>query len=219
MSETTQRDHLHMFDDDLQALARRNYQGGMPIELLSDAYLFEEHGNYFHTVDGRFAKIWRIQGTSGSILSNDELFSVCAAFGEALNKYPGGSSGQFIRHTHRDIRGVMGLYSSKLDKDLGEFETALADSIINRQFNAAVSPDGFFAKLSTAELDQMREDALQALHDEESDDVRENVTTAINREINEGRYPYVSSFYLVFMWEPQYMFGKFIDKTLSLIHI
>ena len=41
MSETTQRDHLHMFDDDLQALARRNYQGGMPIELLSDAYLFE----------------------------------------------------------------------------------------------------------------------------------------------------------------------------------
>ena len=34
MSETTQRDHLHMFDDDLQALARRNYQGGMPIELL-----------------------------------------------------------------------------------------------------------------------------------------------------------------------------------------
>lgn len=213
MSETTQRDHLHMFDDDLQALARRNYQGGMPIELLSDAYLFEEHGNYFHTVDGRFAKIWRIQGTSGSILSNDELFSVCAAFGEALNKYPGGSSGQFIRHTHRDIRGVMGLYSSKLDKDLGEFETALADSIINRQFNAAVSPDGFFAKLSTAELDQMREDALQALHDEESDDVRENVTTAINREINEGRYPYVSSFYLVFMWEPQYMFGKFIDKT------
>ena len=51
MSETTQRDHLHMFDDDLQALARRNYQGGMPIELLSDAYLFEEHGNYFHTVD------------------------------------------------------------------------------------------------------------------------------------------------------------------------
>ena len=73
MSETTQRDHLHMFDDDLQALARRNYQGGMPIELLSDAYLFEEHGNYFHTVDGRFAKIWRIQGTSGSILSNDCL--------------------------------------------------------------------------------------------------------------------------------------------------
>ncbi len=62
MTETTQRDQLHLFDSDLQALARRNYQGGMPIELLSDAYLFEEHGCYFHTVDGRFAKIWRIQG-------------------------------------------------------------------------------------------------------------------------------------------------------------
>lgn len=213
MSDTTQRDHLHLFDTDLEALARRNYQGGMPIELLSDAYLFEEHGNYFHTVDGRFAKIWRIQGASGAILNNDELFSVCASFGEALNKYPNGSSGQFIRHTHRDIRGVMGHYASKLDPDLGEFESALADSIINRQYNAAISPNGFFAKLSTAELDLMRKDALLALADEEADDVRENVTTAIQREINEGRYPYVTSFYLIFMWEPQYMFGKFIDKT------
>lgn len=212
MSETTQREHLHLFDTDLQALARRNYQGGMPIELLSDAYLFEENGNYFHTVDGRFAKIWRIQGASGAMLNNDELHGVCSSFGEALNKYPNGSSGQFIRHTHRDIRGVMGHYASKLDPDLGEFESALADSILNRQYTAAVSPNGFFAKLTTAELEIMRKDALSALEDQE-DDVRENVTTAIQREINEGRYPYMTSFYLVFMWEPAYMFGKFIDKT------
>nr|WP_192963357.1 FtsK/SpoIIIE domain-containing protein [Pseudomonas fluorescens]CEK42165.1 IncF plasmid conjugative transfer pilus assembly protein TraC [Pseudomonas fluorescens SBW25] len=213
MSATTQRDHLHLFDNDLQALARRNYQGGMPIQLLSDAYLFEDHGNYFHTVDGRFAKIWRIQGAAGSMLNNEELHEVCAAFGEALNKYPNGSSGQFMRHTHRDIRGVMGHYASNLDQDLGEFESALADSILNRQYAAAVSPNGFFAKLTTAELEIMRQDALSALDDQEADDVRENVTTAIQREINEGRYPYMSTFYLVFMWEPQYMFGKFIDKT------
>lgn len=213
MSDTTQRDHLHLFDTDLQALARRNYQGGMPIELLSDAYLFEEDGNYFHTVDGRFAKIWRIQGSTGSGLNNDDLHGVCASFGQALNKYPNGSSGQFIRHTHRDIRGVMGHYSSKLDADLDEFERGLADSIVHRQYNAAISPNGFFAKLTPVELNRMREQALSALNDEESDDVRANVTTAIQREINEGRYPYVTSFYLIFMWEPQYMFGKFIDKT------
>ncbi|WP_165792947.1 hypothetical protein [Pseudomonas amygdali] len=213
MSETTQRDELHMFDTDLQALARRGYQGGMPIELLSDAYLFEEDGCYFHTVDGRFAKIWRIQGASGAMLNNDQLHGVCDAFGEALNKYPYGSCGQFVRHTHRDIRGVMGHYADNLDQDLGEFEHALADSIIERQYGAATAPNGFFAKLTPATLEKMREAALADLDNEESDDVRANVSTAIHREINEGRYPYVTSFYLIFMWEPQYMFGKFIDKT------
>nr|WP_134331702.1 hypothetical protein [Pseudomonas sp. HS-2] len=213
MTETTQLDHLHLYDTDLQALARRNYQGGMPIELLSDAYLFEEHGCYFHTVDGRFAKIWRIQGADGAMLNNEELHAVCTSFGEALNKFPYGSSGQFIRHTHRDIRGLMSHYASNLDSDLGEFESALADSIIKRQYNAAIAPNGFFAKLSPATLEKMRADALSALENEEDDDVRANVSNAIQREINEGRYPFISNYYLIFMWEPEYMFGKFIDQT------
>jgi hypothetical protein len=213
MSETLQRDQLHIFDSDLQALARRNYQGGMPIELLSDAYLFEEEGCYFHTVDGRFAKIWRVQGADGAMLNNDELHAVCASFGEALNKFPYGSCGQFIRHTHRDIRGLMNHYSDNLDTDLGEFENALADSILKRQFNAAVSPNGFFAKLNSATMEKMRAAALSELDNEEDDDVRANVSNAIQREINEGKFPYLSSYYLIFMWEPQYMFGKFIDKS------
>ena len=213
MTETTQLDHLHLYDTDLQALARRNYQGGMPIELLSDAYLFEEHGCYFHTVDGRFAKIWRIQGADGAMLNNEELHAVCTSFGEALNKFPYGSSGQFIRHTNRDIRGLMSNYANNLDTDLGEFESALADSIIKRQYNAAISPNGFFAKLSSATLEKMRAEAMSALDNEENDDVRANVSNAIQREINEGRYPFISNYYLVFMWEPDYMFGKFIDQT------
>lgn len=213
MNQTQQRDHLHLYDTDLQALARRNYQGGMPIELLSDAYVFEEKGCYFHTVDGRFAKIWRIDGVNGAMLNNEQLHGVCASFAEALNKYPAGSSGQFIRHTHRDIRGVMDHYANNLDSDLGEFEHAIAASIMDRQYNAAVSPNGFFAKLNSATLDKMREAAMSELENEEDDDVRANVSTAIQREINEGRYPFMANHYLIFMWEPQYMFGKFIDKT------
>ena len=213
MSESSQRDHLHLFDSDLDALARRNYQGGMPIELLSDAYLFEEHGCYFHTVDGRFAKIWRVEGVAGALLNNEQLHDVCADFGDALNKFPYGSSGQFIRHVHRDIRGVMNHYANNLDKDLEEFESALASSFLARQYDAAISPNGFFAKLGTDTLKKMREDAMSELATEEDDNVRENVSIAINRDINEGRFPYMTSHYLIFMWEPEYMFGKFIDKT------
>lgn len=32
---------LHLYDSELAGLARRNYQGGMPIQLLSDAFLYE----------------------------------------------------------------------------------------------------------------------------------------------------------------------------------
>lgn len=216
MSKTHQRDTLHLYDDDLQALSRRGYQGGMPIELLSDGYVFEEDGCYFHTVDGRFAKIWRIQGQNGSTLNNEQLHGVTASFGEALNKFPGGSSGQFIRHTHRDIRRVMDFYAQNLDKNLDEFETALAESMLERQYNAAISPNGFFAKLDSAALTKMREEALSELNEVEDEDVRANVATSIQRELNEGRFPYLSNHYLIFMWEPQYMFGKFIDSAWSL---
>jgi hypothetical protein len=212
MSNSTQQDHLHLYDTDLQALARRNYQGGMPIELLSDAYLFEENGNYFHTVDGRFAKIWQMNGVDAGLLTNDELHGVCRAFGDVLNKFPYGCSGQFVRHTHRDIRDRMTHYENNLDPDLGEFELALAKSILKRQYSAAVSPNGFFTKLGDATLKMMRESALSGLEHEEDDDVRSNVSTSIQREINEGRFPYMSNNYVIFMWEPEYMFGKFIDK-------
>ncbi|MFL1449108.1 VirB4 family type IV secretion system protein [Pseudomonas tritici] len=213
MSETTQREYLHLHDNDLEALARRNYQGGMPIELLSDAFLFEENGNYFHTVDGRFAKIWRIVGQDCSLLGNDELHGLCAAFGDALNKFPYGSSGQYIRHIHRDIRPVMNHYAENLDDDLGEFETALANSFLERQYNAAVSPNGFFTKLTPATLQKVRNDAISALGEEPDEDVRAHVSTSIQREINEGKFPFMTNHYLVFMWEPSYMFGKFFDKT------
>lgn len=216
MSTTTKKkaqkqiDTLHLFDTDLQALCRRGYQGGMPIELLSDVYLYEEHGKYFHTVDGRFAKIWRIGGVDASLMNNDDLFGICGALGDVLNKYPANSSGQFIRHTHRDIRPFMELYRQNLNPDMDEFETAIAESIMDRQYSAGVASNGFFAKLSPAHMKIMREDALSELSGLD-DDVRSKVSETISREINEGRYPFVSQFYLVLMWEPSYLFGKFLD--------
>ena len=75
----------------------RGYPGGHPIELLSDAYLYEENGTYFHTVDGRMARVWRISGADASVLDNDTLYGVASLFEDALNKYPEASSGQFIR--------------------------------------------------------------------------------------------------------------------------
>ncbi len=206
-----QTDTLHLFDSELQGLCRRGFQGGMPIELLSDGYLFEENGNYFHTVDGRFAKIWKLAGIDASILNNDQLFGVSDGLADALNRYPEGSSGQFIRHTHRDIRSVMETYAAGIPENTSEFGRAIAQSILDRQYNAAIAANGFFAKLSSAMIEKMRQDAI-AEAESYDEDVRGNVTSAIQMELNEGRFPYITDFYLIFLWEPGYLFGKFIDS-------
>lgn len=210
-AETTQTDFLHLHDAELEALARRGYQGGMPIELMSDAYLYEDNGAYFHTVSGRFAKIWKLSPVDASLLNNEDLFGTAHAFGEALNRFPEGSCGQFIRHTHRDIRSWMDFYESGLRKDADEFSKAISDSILDRQYGAALSPNGFFAKLTDSVVAEMRKAALEELN-ADSEEVAP-VSNAIKAEIDQGRYPYVSDCYLVFIWEPSYMFGKFIDKT------
>jgi type IV secretory pathway VirB4 component len=203
---------LHLYDSTLEGLARRGYQGGMPIELLSDAFVYESNGAYFHTVDGRFAKIWRVSGIDHSLASEDDFNAISQSFGDVLNKFPEGSSGQFIRHTHRDIRNRLNLFRSGLDAESGEFAMEIADSIVKRQSDAAVHPNGFFSKLSTSMIEKMEKDMLDEMDDV---DVREQASIAIHRELREGRYPFLTDLYMVFYWTPEYMFGKLIDSTLK----
>ncbi|WP_409286792.1 VirB4 family type IV secretion system protein [Pseudomonas guariconensis] len=206
---------IHLFDSELEGLARRGYQGGMPIQLLSDAFVYEKNGRYFHTIDGRFARIWKIAGVDVSLMNDDKAAGVTACLGDVLNKYPPGSSGQFLRHTHRDIRNIIGLYKDTIHKDADAFAMATAQSIMDRQFDAALSPKGFFAKADDATVAQMRADALAELGEELDAEVRAAPTEAITREIREGRFPHVTDLYLVFMWEPEYILGKFFDSTMK----
>jgi hypothetical protein len=210
-----EKSNLHLYDSELQGLARRNYQGGMPIQLLSDAFVYESHGRYFHTIDGRFAKIWKFSGVDASMLNNEGLLAVTSCFGDVLNKYPAGSSGQFIRHTHRDIREVLGRYKDQIDPEAGEFAAEIAASIINRQARAASSAHGFFSQTSSSVLKQMQNDAIAEIENTTDDDVRETATRAIQREVREGRFPFTNDFYLVFMWSPEYMFGKLLDSAVK----
>ena len=207
-----QTDTLHLHDTELEALCRRGYQGGHPIELLSDAYLYEENGTYFHTVDGRMAKVWRISGADASVLDNNTLYGVASLFEDALNKYPEASSGQFIRHTHRDIRPQMTAYQQELREDLDEFSKAISDSIIERQYGAAISTSGFFAKLSDQVIDKMRSDAISEMGEVE-EDVRANVSKSVQAELREGKYPFVTDLYLIIYWEPDYLFGKLLTNS------
>lgn len=206
---------LHLYDSELAGLARRNYQGGMPIQLLSDAFLYEPHGRYFHTIDGRFARIWKMSGVDHSMLNNAGLKQVTDCLGDVLNKFPSGSSGQFIRHTHRDIRNIMALYQDSIDPDSDEFAIEIANSIMDRQFDAAVAPKGFFSKITAPTLDKMREDATNNLSEDLDEEARAATTEAIEREVREGRFPFLSDFYLVFMWEPDYILGKFFDSAVK----
>lgn len=207
--------NLHLYDSELQGLGRRNYQGGMPIELLADAFVYEPNGRYFHTTDGRFAKLWKFSGVDASMLNNEALKNVTSSFADVLNKFPAGCTGQMLRHTHRDIREVLGRYRDQIDPEAGEFAAEIAHSIIDRQARAASSPLGFFSQVSNSVMQQMKDDALAELDDTTDDDVRDTATRAIQREVREGRYPFTNDFYLVFMWSPEYIFGKLIDSAVK----
>lgn len=204
--------NIHMYDSVLEGLGRRGYQGGMPIELLSDAFLYESNGQYFHTIDGRFAKIWRLTAVDHSLMNDDAFVALSQNFADVLNKYPESSSGQFIRYTHRNISSRLEMYRDGLDPKAGEFAMEIADSIVARQRDAAINPDGFFAKLSDDHIERMQADLLSEVEDEQ---LRDEATVAIKREMNEGRYPFVTDIYMVFYWSPEYLFGKIIDKSLK----
>lgn len=204
---------LHLYDTELAGLARRGYQGGMPIQLLTDAFLYEPNGEYFHTIDGRFGKIWRISGVDHSLLNDEALLGVSARFGDVLNQFPEGSCGQFIRHTHRDIRGYLDAYREGIHPEANSFAIEIAESIIDRQRNAAISSDGFFTKMSKKMLHQLSEEAAENAGNSET--AREEASKAIQREMREGRYPYVTDIYLVLIWSPTYIMGKLIDSTVK----
>ncbi|KIL03213.1 hypothetical protein QX25_18760 (plasmid) [Stutzerimonas stutzeri] len=208
-------DSLHLYDTELAGLARRNYQGGMPIQLLADAFVYEPSGRYFHTADGRFAKIWAFSGIDYSVLDSDDLFGVSGNFADVLNKFPAGSTGQFIRHTHRDIREVLGQYEAEIHPEAGEFATEIAHSIMRRQMHAAVNPKGFFGHTSKAMLDRMAADELAAMGEASDEDELDNARSAVRREVREGRFPFVTDCYLVFMWTPEYIFGRLIDSAVK----
>ena len=208
-------DDLHLYDSELAGLARPNYQGGMPIQLLSDAFLYEPAGRYFHTTDGRFAKIWAISGADYSLFDTKDLFGVSGNFADVLNKYPAGSTGQFIRHTHRDIREVITRYESNIHPEAGAFATEIAYSIIERQMRAAVNPRGFFGQTSKSMLEQMKAEELAAIGEDTDDEILETARSSVQREIREGRFPFVTDCYLIFMWTPEYLFGRLIDSAVK----
>lgn len=207
---------LHLYDSELAGLARRNYQGGMPIQLLADAFVYEPAGRYFHTKDGRFAKIWSVSAADISLFEASDLFGVGNNFKDVLNKYPAGSTGQFIRHTHRDIRPILDKYESIIHPEAGEFATEIARSIISRQQRAAVSPRGFFGGTNQSMLDRMRAEEIAAMGGEAApgeEDTYAPGRIAVEREIREGRFPFVTDCYLIFHWTPSYLFGRFIDSA------
>lgn len=185
--------NFHLYDSELQGLSRRGYQGGMPMELLSDVFVAESNGNYFHTVDGRFCKIWKIEGIDASVLNDNDHQEITADLMDVLNKFPAGSSGQLIRHTHRDVRPIIQKYLSGLDKDTEWFAMEIANSIVERQKTAAESSSGFFTKLTDSIIQKMRADALAEVNNED-EDVRTNATQAIEREMREVDSPLLPTY-------------------------
>lgn len=199
-------------DSEIEGLNRRNYTPGESLSFLTDALYFDREGEYFHTVDGRFAQIWMIGGVDRSTLGPEHQVEVSRQMSRIISEYPYGSSGQIIKHTHRGIAPVVESFLQT--RSSNPFGDAILNSFADRQYNAAMSQKGFFANISPRMMEQAKAD----IESELEGDKREAGIKLIERSTSSGTYPYVSEFYLVFLWEPpKSTIGKVASFTKSLL--
>lgn len=183
-------------ESETDGLVRRNYQASNTVLDLVDTLLYEEDGQYFHTVDGRFARVWQLQGFDWSVMTRPQLQAVSDALQVVLNEFPQESDGQIIRYSHRGVQGIINMFASEQTEH--PFGRDIIDSIRHRQLSAISSSDGFFSNITPAMM-KKAESAEVAQLDQEQ---RGPATIAIRESSREGRYPLMNEIYIAFIWTP-----------------
>lgn len=184
-------------DQEIEGFARRNYTPDEQISLLTDALYYDEQGQYFHTVDGRFAQVWMLGAIDKTTLSGEQEVLAANQIARIIAEFPYGSSGQLIRHTHRGIENIVETFAGEETEH--PFGESIVRSFADRQYTAALSKKGFFSNISPRMIEQAKREQEDATDDA---DRRQVGFEMLERTTNTGTYPYVSELYLVLLWEP-----------------
>lgn len=176
-----------------------HYARGLSLTDLLDVFSYSSKGRYFHTVDGRFARIWKLATYSSDVLTPNERLYLTDGLARVINEYPDGTSGQVLRMTHRDVSPMLARYLE--DSQATGFGRDLIEAVAQRQLDGARY--GFFADVTADQVAEARQELLKTgLPDVDSaDEMFEN----IERSMTTGRYALVTDLYLVFMYIPSWM--------------
>lgn len=203
-------------DNRLRARLNENfhYDRGLGFCDILDVFNYTPKGRYFHTVDGRFARIWKLSTFPADVLTAPERFDISDRLVRVLNAYPDGSSGQILHFTHRDVASVVNRYlDGSRAKDFG---VDIINAIARRQLDGA--QHGFFADISAEQISAAKSElAREGGLDAEASDA---MFVSIDRSITSGRFALLTDLYLVYHHVPSwlklgYMVGNNGKKLLS----
>lgn len=189
----TQGEHLH----------RLNYHNKFPIEDILDVATYVPEHKLFHTSDGRFCAAWFLRGVPDEVLTQENRYYYSDALAYALNQYPIGSCGQFIRYNHGDIRAQLNRFTA--NQSDSPFAKDLVNSIIGRQVTGAT--EGFFSDISQEMVDSARTDLLAEMNDPTA---KEAMSEIIENSSHTGRYAHTSEIVLTFIYEPYWVKSGFV---------
>ncbi|ULQ48335.1 hypothetical protein JN531_017020 (plasmid) [Flagellatimonas centrodinii] len=175
-----------------EMLGALGYTKAVRLEDAIDIYTFVDSGGYSLTVDGRMMAIWRLPSIPGDGLTEDQRTGIANELARLIDLYPEGSSGQYVRFSHRDVRDKLTRYREGIRQE--GFLPVIGKSVLAVQERAARF--GFFAnaKQGAELLDRVKKMEL------EGDDGSEVGTPdpLPNPGITRGTVAMVVEHYLVF---------------------
>lgn len=208
------------------SLEKRNYVRSTPVSDLLSIFYFDSKANIFHTEDGRFGLIWRIEPADLSGLNAEGTRDISQWFSMALSNFPDGASGQYIRVSTRNIDNYNYIYSEAIEREWAQmreevdsskwwephlFAEDLSQAVCEKQTRASKAEKGFFQGVSDENIEKAAKGVLSELG--ENEDLQISFADNVQRELHEGTVPLRHEHYLVVMWTPSYIFGKFIENT------
>lgn len=193
-----------------------NIAEGVPFSDLLNVHYYDEQNRFFHTADGRFARVWHLATAPADVLPPGERLVITNELGRVFNQFPEGSSGQYIRYTHKDIYPLLDQYMS--DSEASTFGADLVRSVVKRQLQGAES--GFFGGVSRGAINSAKEAILG--EGELDTEKREALVENIERSMTTGRFAFMTDSYLVFLYTPYwtksgYMITSWVKKTVAAI--
>lgn len=184
-----------------------HYARGKSFTDLLDVHTYNQQGRYFHTVDGRFAKVWLLGSYSVDTMSEEMRVSIANGLAQVINQFPQGSSGQLIRYCHGDIHPTLDRYLD--DSQAVGFGEDIVKAIVRRQIEGATT--GFFNQVGQSDLNEAKQDILDGGDLTQED--REKLIQNVERSMLTGQYALQIENLLVFLYTPYWLrFGYMVEQ-------
>lgn len=166
---------------------------------LLDVHTYHPQGRYFHTVDGRFAKVWLLGSFSADTISEAQRLGVSSSLALVINQFPEGSQGQLIRYCHGDISPALDRYLE--DSEAHGFGEDIVNAAVRRQIEGATT--GFFNVIDKDDIKAAKQEI--ASENELTQEDRDQRIQNVERSLMTGQFALQIENLFVFMYTPYWM--------------